>query len=75
MTETDRAILALEGRLWVHRGAKEQAIWSELGLRPTRYYQRLNALLEDPAACEAYPVLTSRLRRQRAARSRLRRSA
>ena len=38
----------------------------------TRYYQVLNALLDNPAALEADPMLVKRLRRMRAARQRAR---
>jgi hypothetical protein len=38
----------------------------------TRYYQVLNALLDDPQALEADPMLIKRLRRMRASRQRAR---
>lgn len=48
----DLAIITLE-RAWLNRpqhdGRKADAI-RELGLTETAYYQRLNALLDDPAA-------------------------
>src|SRR5688572_22336493 len=43
-------ILAFEKQWWKHAGAKEQAIRDTFGLSATRYYQVLNALLDDPAA-------------------------
>jgi hypothetical protein len=63
-------ILAFEKQWWKHAGAKEQAIRDEFGLSATRYYQLLNALLEEPAALAHDPVLVRRLRRLRASRSR-----
>ncbi|MBZ8176518.1 DUF3263 domain-containing protein [Corynebacterium poyangense] len=47
------------------RGAKEELIRRELGMNPVRYHQRLNQLLDDPAAHAAYPSLVARLRRIR----------
>ncbi|MEN3585498.1 DUF3263 domain-containing protein [Streptomyces sp. ZYX-F-203] len=64
----ERAILALEGRGFPGPGAKERAIHEELGLAPVRYYQLLNALLDDARAQAADPVTVKRLRRVREAR-------
>ncbi|MFD6417554.1 DUF3263 domain-containing protein [Streptomyces sp. NPDC060194] len=64
----DLDVLALERRAWPGPGAKERAIREGLGLSPTRYYQHLNALLDDPAALASDPVTVNRLRRIRAAR-------
>ncbi|MEV0442520.1 DUF3263 domain-containing protein [Streptomyces spectabilis] len=63
-----RAVLALERRGWSSPGAKERAIREELGLAPVRYYQLLNALLDDERALAHDPVTVNRLRRVRAAR-------
>ena len=73
----DRAkeILAFERRWWRQAGSKEQAIRDVFGLSATRYYQLLNALLDDPAALEFEPVVVARLRRLRASRIRSRGSA
>lgn len=71
--ERDREILAFERQWWRHAGAKEQAIRDRFGLSATRYYQLLNALLDNPAALAADPVLVGRLRRLRASRARNRR--
>ncbi|MFD5751234.1 DUF3263 domain-containing protein [Streptomyces sp. NPDC127033] len=68
LSARDRAVLAMEGRGWPGPGAKEREIRERLGLSPTRYYQLLNALLDDPAAAEHDPVTVNRLRRVRAAR-------
>ncbi len=54
-------------------GAKEQAIHDLFGLTPTRYYLRLNRLLDEPAATAHDPVLVKRLRRLRETRTRRRR--
>ncbi|WP_336320816.1 DUF3263 domain-containing protein [Streptomyces lavendofoliae] len=68
LTDRDRAVLAVERRSWPGPGAKERAIREQLGLSPTRYYQLLNALLDDPRALAHDPVTVNRLRRLRASR-------
>lgn len=64
----ERDILALEGRGFSGPGAKERAIREELGLAPVRYYQLLNALLDDERALAFAPVTVNRLRRIRGSR-------
>lgn len=64
----ERAVLALERRSWAGPGAKERAIREELGISPVRYFQLLNALIEDERALREDPVTVNRLRRLRAAR-------
>ncbi|MFB7932662.1 DUF3263 domain-containing protein [Streptomyces sp. NPDC056039] len=61
----ERDILALEGRSFSGPGAKERAVREELGLAPVRYFQLLNALLDDPRALAHDPVTVNRLRRVR----------
>ncbi|MFC7534919.1 DUF3263 domain-containing protein [Actinoplanes sp. GCM10030250] len=73
LTEREQLILAFEAKWWKHAGAKEQAIRDTFGLSSTRYYQLLNALLDNPAALERDPVLVGRLRRLRSTRARTRR--
>ncbi|WEV29855.1 DUF3263 domain-containing protein [Streptomyces sp. 71268] len=68
LSARDVAVLALERRGWSGPGAKERAIRERLGMSPTRYYQVLNALLDDPRALRHDPVTVHRLRRLRAAR-------
>ncbi|MER7814978.1 DUF3263 domain-containing protein [Streptomyces sp. NPDC096153] len=63
----DRAVLAFERASWSGPGAKERAIREDLGISPTRYYQLLNALLDDPRALAHDPVTVNRLRRVREA--------
>ena len=65
LSEPDRALLDLEAQHWHHAGAKESVIRDSLGLSPTRYYQRLNALLDSPEALAYAPLLVNRLRRLR----------
>jgi hypothetical protein len=68
LSDRDRAVLAVEERGWSGPGAKERAIREQLGISPTRYYQLLGALLDDPRAAEHAPVTVNRLRRVRQAR-------
>lgn len=69
MIDTDRRILDFEAQWWRAAGAKADAITAEFGLTQTRYYQKLNRLLDDPAAVDYAPLLVNRLRRIRSARA------
>lgn len=73
LSDREVQILAFESKWWKHAGSKEQAIRDAFGLSSTRYYQLLNALLDNPAALEHDPVLIGRLRRLRSTRARTRR--
>ncbi|CAL9493913.1 hypothetical protein SUDANB6_03304 [Streptomyces sp. enrichment culture] len=64
----EQRVLELERRGFPGPGAKERAIREELGLAPVRYYQLLNALLDDARALAFDPVTVNRLRRVREAR-------
>lgn len=68
LSARDEAVLAVESRSWQGPGPKERAIREQLGISPTRYYQLLNALLDDPQALAHAPVTVNRLRRVRDAR-------
>jgi hypothetical protein len=70
LDERDLLILAFEQQWWRQAGAKEQAIRDTFAVSTTRYYQLLNALLDDPRALEHDPMLVQRLRRLRATRRR-----
>jgi hypothetical protein len=72
LSERDRQILAFERQWWRYAGAKEQAIRELFDMSATRYYQVLNALIDEPAALKHDPMLVKRLRRMRAARQRAR---
>lgn len=72
LSDVDRAVLALERRPWPLRGAKEQAIHDQFGWSPARFYQRLNAILDDPAAVQADPAFVWTLIRRRERSRRLR---
>lgn len=74
LTSREREMLAFERQWWRRPGAKEAAIRDRFGLAPTRYYQLLNTLVDQPAALAADPLLVRRLRRLRAARGQRRSS-
>lgn len=65
LSERDLSVLAVERRGWSGPGMKERAIREQLEMSPTRYYQLLNALLDDPRALAHDPVTVNRLRRRR----------
>src|SRR6188472_3279661 len=66
----DAEILAFERQWWKFAGAKEQAIRDKFQMSATRYYQVLNALIDQPEALAQDPLLVKRLRRLRATRQR-----
>lgn len=68
LTQTDVQMLQFEKQWWHFEGSKQQAIRDTFGLTPTRYYQCLNTLLDNPEALSAEPVVVRRLQRQRQAR-------
>jgi len=72
LSERDQEILGFERQWWKYAGAKEQAIRELFDMSATRYYQVLNALIDDPAALAHDPMLVKRLRRMRASRQRAR---
>jgi len=72
LTELEMRMLAFERSWWRSPGAKEREILEVFGMSPTRYYQLLNELIDQPAATQFDPALVARLRRRRAVRNRLR---
>ena len=70
LTDDELALLDFEDQWWRHPAAKENSIRGRFGLAPTRYYQRLNTLVDRPEAEAARPVVVRRLQRLRAARTR-----
>lgn len=69
LSDRDLAILGFEAEWRRHAGAKEEAIRSELGLSPARYYQLLGRLIDTADAQAHDPMLVKRLRRLRDART------
>ena len=72
LSERDRQVMAFERQWWKYAGAKEQAVRELFDMSATRYYQLLNALIDDPAALAHDPMLVKRLRRMRSSRQRAR---
>ncbi|GCE77947.1 DUF3263 domain-containing protein [Cellulomonas biazotea] len=72
LSERDEQILAFERQWWKYAGAKEQAVRELFDMSATRYYQVLNALIDEPAALAFDPMLVKRLRRLRSSRQRAR---
>jgi len=72
LSQRDRQILEFERQWWKYAGAKEQAIRDLFDMSATRYYQIINALIDNPDALAFDPMLVKRLRRMRAARQRAR---
>jgi Protein of unknown function (DUF3263) len=68
LSRREHEMLAFERQWWRRPGAKEAAIRDRFSMTPTRYYQVLNALVDQPAALAVDPLLVRRLRRVRAAR-------
>lgn len=58
-------VLQVEAQEWATPGHKSRFVRRELKLTPTRYYQTLNRLLDDPRAEAHNPLLVRRLRRER----------
>lgn len=61
----DVELIRLAGAHYRFEAHRLQAAWERFGLRPTPFYQRVNALLEDPDVALAEPVIVARLRRRR----------
>ena len=72
LSDRDRKIIAFERQWWKYAGAKEQAVRELFDMSATRYYQVLNALIDNPIALETDPMLIKRLHRLRASRQRAR---
>ena len=75
LSDLDAAILDFEETAPRSIGRKEEAIRAQLDISPVRYHQRLNLLLDAPAAAQSYPLLVARLRRLREERENTRRAA
>jgi hypothetical protein len=68
LTDRDRAILDFERGWWLLPSSKGAAVRDRLDLSPTRYYELLNRLIDDPDALIHDPLVVHRLRRDRARR-------
>jgi flavin-dependent dehydrogenase len=75
LTEREQDILRFERKWWRYAGGKEQALMDMFQLSSTRYFQVLNALIDQPAALAFDPMLVKRLRRMRHTRQQARSTA
>ena len=72
LSARDRAILDFE-RTWRHQpGPKEVAIRESFDISPSRYYELLSALLDEPDALSYDPLTVKRAQRVRYQRRRVR---
>ncbi|QDM56385.1 helix-turn-helix DNA binding domain protein [Gordonia phage Sidious] len=69
MTDDDRAVLDFAARRWNRSGNQADAIRAEFDMSVTRFWQRVNTLLDDPEALAYAPQLVNRLRRIRSTRA------
>jgi hypothetical protein len=70
LTDSDRALLAIEAKWWSAWGRKESAIREATGLSTTAAMQQVNKLIDSEAALAHDPLTVKRLRRLRAVRKR-----
>ncbi|QYC53717.1 helix-turn-helix DNA-binding domain protein [Gordonia phage Leroy] len=68
MTDDDRRMLDLAGQRWNYAGSLEQTVRDEFGVSLTRFYQRVNQLIDTEEALAYDPVVVNRLRRLRTRR-------
>lgn len=62
LSHADMEVLAFERTPWKYQARKEEAIRERFGISLTRYYQRLNWILTQPAAETYDPNLVRRIR-------------
>lgn len=70
----DHMTLQFEQRWWKYAGAKDAQVRELFSETATRYYQRLNVLIDRPEAMAAYPLVVRRLQRLRSTRREQRRA-
>ncbi|QDH47639.1 helix-turn-helix DNA binding domain protein [Gordonia phage Madeline] len=69
MTDIDMRMLDFAELRWNHGGNQADAIRAEFDMSVTRFWQRVNSLLDDPEALAYAPQLVNRLRRIRSTRA------
>lgn len=70
VTDDDRRMLDLAGARWNYAGSLEQRVRDEFGISLTRFWQRVNQLVDTEEALAYSPVVVNRLRRLRTGRRR-----
>lgn len=74
VTPEDVLILKLAADRYRYEAMRLQDAKALFGLGPARFWQKVNALIEDPAVIAAHPGLALPLRRQREQQGRLKRA-
>lgn len=72
LSDEECALLDFADQQWRYAGNQADAIMAEFGITITRYWQRVNQLLDREEALAHNPILVNRLRRLRASRVRAR---
>lgn len=72
LTELEIRILDFERENGAAAAGKDNAVLTQFGLTPARYYQVLNLVIDSPAALAYDPLLVRRLQRIRERRMRAR---
>jgi len=72
LSERSRQILDFERTWRALPGTKAAAIRQRFGLSDSRYYQLLNAVLDEPGVAAYDPLVVKRLRRRKERRQRAR---
>jgi hypothetical protein len=75
LADADRQLLVLAAAVFRYPARREALALERFGLTPTRFWARVDRLLDDPAAAAVKPVEVARLRRLRELRRQARRSA
>lgn len=65
LTDIERIILHIESKTHRAQGSKEKTIIRLTHMSPVAYYQKLNAMLDDPRVHGAQPRLVTMLRARR----------
>lgn len=65
LADQDREVLDFAALRFQYAGGREEQIRQRLDMTPTAYAQRLNRLLDSPAAAIYSPTVVARLRRLR----------
>ena len=65
LTDADRALLDFADQRWKARGNHADAIRAEFGITVTRFWQKVNNLLDREDALDYAPLTVNRLRRLR----------
>lgn len=68
MTDEERRMLDLAGQRWNYPGSLEQKVRDEFGISLTRFWQRVNQLIDTEEALAYDPVVVNRLSRLRTPR-------